>query len=223
MLFATTRLSLILFGLSLMLKYKARRHEAFWKRIKERNFVAQIMTRDEEIGRWFEFRDGTIRSGAGLHAKPDCKLMFKNAAVGASLLMPPINWLDQINAQKRFERVVIDRHDDELRRRHAITKEQERVDRARLPSGQRTDLGGAGDREAHGNAEEERSSDTPGGTRRHGRAAGTARPRGTREWRPGRRCRGLGAVQSRSGGPRSRRTGRMPSRSSIRLTACSIR
>ena len=29
MLFATTRLSLILFGLSLMLKYKARRHDAF--------------------------------------------------------------------------------------------------------------------------------------------------------------------------------------------------
>src|SRR2546430_3604152 len=102
MMFATTRLSLILFGLSLLLKYKARRHEAFWKRIKERNFVAQIMTRDEEIGRWFEFRDGTIRSGVGLHQKPDCKLMFKNAAIGASLLMPPINWLDQINAQKDF-------------------------------------------------------------------------------------------------------------------------
>src|SRR6266705_1143025 len=102
MLFAITRLSLILFGLSLLLKYKARRHEAFWKRIKERNFVAQIMTRDEEIGRWFEFRDGTIRSGTGLHGKPDCKLMFKNAAIGASLLMPPINWLDQINAQKDF-------------------------------------------------------------------------------------------------------------------------
>jgi molybdopterin guanine dinucleotide-containing S/N-oxide reductase-like protein len=102
MMFATTRLSLILFGLSLLLKYKAWRHEAFWKRLKERNFVAQIMTRDEGIGRWFEFRDGVIRSGAGLHPKPDCKLMFKNAAVGASLLMPPINWLDQINAQKDF-------------------------------------------------------------------------------------------------------------------------
>jgi hypothetical protein len=35
MMFATTRLSLILFGLSVMLKYKARRHEAFWQRIKE--------------------------------------------------------------------------------------------------------------------------------------------------------------------------------------------
>ncbi len=28
--------------------------------------------------------------------------MFKNAEVGTSLLMPPINWLNQINAQKDF-------------------------------------------------------------------------------------------------------------------------
>ena len=28
--------------------------------------------------------------------------MFKNAAIGARLLTPPINWLNQINAQKDF-------------------------------------------------------------------------------------------------------------------------
>ena len=32
----------------------------------------------------------------------DVTVGFKNAAVGAGLLMPPINWLDQINAQKEF-------------------------------------------------------------------------------------------------------------------------
>ncbi|MCC6888056.1 MAG: molybdopterin-dependent oxidoreductase [Hyphomicrobiales bacterium] len=102
MTFSTLKLSLILFGLSLMLKYKRWRHEAFRRRLKERNFVAQIMARDEECGRWFEFRDGALRSGAGLHPAPDCKLMFKNAAVGAMLLTPPIDWLRQINAQKDF-------------------------------------------------------------------------------------------------------------------------
>ncbi len=83
---ATTKLSLILFGLSQMLKFQRRRHEAFRKRLKERNFIAQIMARDEEVGRWFEFKDGVIRSRAGLHPKPDCKLMFKNAAIGVELL-----------------------------------------------------------------------------------------------------------------------------------------
>jgi molybdopterin guanine dinucleotide-containing S/N-oxide reductase-like protein len=99
---SSLKLSLILFGLACLLKFKAWRHPEFRARLKERNLVAQIMTRDEEIGRWFEFNNGQVRSRAGLHPKPDCKLMFKNAAVGARLLTPPINWLNQINAQKDF-------------------------------------------------------------------------------------------------------------------------
>src|SRR3982074_1014062 len=102
MTFSTIKLALILFGLAQMLKFRALRHGAFRARLKQRNLVAQIMARDEETGRWFALRDGKITSGAGLHPKPDIKLMFKNAAAGASLLMPPINWLDQINAQKDF-------------------------------------------------------------------------------------------------------------------------
>src|SRR5437763_16747400 len=102
MTFATLKLSLILFGLGRLLKFAAWRYPKFRARLKERNFVAQIMARDEECGRWFEFKNGRIRSGSGIHPKPDCKLMFKNAGIGASLLMPPINWLNQINAQKDF-------------------------------------------------------------------------------------------------------------------------
>src|SRR2546430_2119571 len=67
---ATTKLSAILLGLSVMLKYKARRHTAFRARLKERNLVAQIVARDEECGRWFEIKDGEINSGRGLHASP---------------------------------------------------------------------------------------------------------------------------------------------------------
>ena len=74
--------------------------------MSERNIIAQIMARDEEIGRWFEFRNGKITSRAGLHPKPDIKLMFKNAELGAGLLTPPINWLNQVNAQKDFNLTV---------------------------------------------------------------------------------------------------------------------
>jgi trimethylamine-N-oxide reductase (cytochrome c) len=102
MAFAKTKLPIILFGAAQLLKWAARRHPDFKARVKEHNLVAQIMTRDEEIGRWYEIKDGVITTGAGLHAKPDIKLMFKNAEVGASLLTPPINWLAQINAQKDF-------------------------------------------------------------------------------------------------------------------------
>ena len=102
MTFSTIKLSLILFGLAALLKFKAFRHAVFRARLKERDLVAQIMARDEETGRWFQLKDGRITTGAGLHPKPDIKLMFKNAAAGAALLTPPVNWLNQINAQKDF-------------------------------------------------------------------------------------------------------------------------
>ena len=104
--FARTKLPVILFGAAQLLKHAARRNPDFKARLKEHDFVAQIMSRDEEIGRWIAFNDGVVTTGSGLHDKPDIKLMFKNAEVGASLLMPPINWLDQINAQKDFNLTV---------------------------------------------------------------------------------------------------------------------
>ena len=96
------KFSFILFGLSLILKYTAWRNAAFRQRLEERNFTAQIMARDEETGRWYRFENGRVTSGRGLHPQPDMTLGFKTAAIGANLLMPPINWLDQINAQKDF-------------------------------------------------------------------------------------------------------------------------
>ena len=74
----------------------------FGERLKQRNLVTQIKALDERIGRWISIRDGRITSRHGIHAKPDVTLSFKNATIGASLLTPPINWLNQINAQKDF-------------------------------------------------------------------------------------------------------------------------
>ena len=43
--------------------------------------MAQIKARDEGTARWIEIRDGNITSGAGMHAKPDITLSFKNVAI----------------------------------------------------------------------------------------------------------------------------------------------
>src|SRR3984893_373934 len=99
---ARLKFPVILFGAAQLLKRASQRHPDFNLRVQEHNLVAQIMARDEGIGRWFEFKNGIITSKAGLHAKPDIKLMFKNAGIGVALLTPPIKWLDQINAQKDF-------------------------------------------------------------------------------------------------------------------------
>ena len=108
---ASGKFRVILWGLSKTLPLAAARYPAFAERLKEHNVIAQIMARDEEIGRWFEIRDGKVTSGDGLHAKPDITIAFKNATIGADLLTPNLrtmsfNWLNQINAQKDFKLTI---------------------------------------------------------------------------------------------------------------------
>src|SRR6185312_7161633 len=100
------KLAIILFGLSLLLKFQAWRHPAYRARLKEKNLTGQFIAKDEEIGRWFKFQDGRVTSGSGILKDADVTVAFKNASLGADLLTPPIDWLDQINAQKEFALTV---------------------------------------------------------------------------------------------------------------------
>ncbi len=94
---------IILWGLYVLLRYTALRYPAFRARLAERNLTAQIKTWDDSVGRHFTFRDGKLASAGGVHPDPDICLSFKTAKLAASLLMPPIDWLDQINALKDFK------------------------------------------------------------------------------------------------------------------------
>ena len=77
------KLSIILFGLSLLLKFQAWRHPAYRERLKEKNLTGQFIARDEEIGRWFKIQDGRVASGSGVLKDADVTVAFKNAALGA--------------------------------------------------------------------------------------------------------------------------------------------
>ncbi len=100
------RFSLLLWALAQALKLAARFYPTFKERLRERDLVVQISARDEDIGRWFEVRTGRVMSGAGGNTKADVTLGFKNAALAVQLLTPPIDWLDQINAQKDFKLTI---------------------------------------------------------------------------------------------------------------------
>ncbi|CAN0504124.1 unnamed protein product, partial [Discosporangium mesarthrocarpum] len=95
------RYRIILYALFWLLRLR-RRYPAFAARLAERNLVFQIRTQASGEGRWYEFRDGRVRSGAGLHANPDVSLIFKTADIAARLLMPPIDQLEQVDAAKNF-------------------------------------------------------------------------------------------------------------------------
>jgi len=96
------KFKLLLLGISLMLKAWAVIYPAFRARLLEKNFTAQMRTKDGRTGRWFTFHNGKVTSGGGIDPDADINLVFKTAEIAAGLLMPPINQLDQINAMKDF-------------------------------------------------------------------------------------------------------------------------
>ena len=108
---ATIKFSLILFGLRVLLSWQSLIYKKFRDHLSEKNFTAQIQTKDQSIGRWITFSNGSIISSSGFHQKPEVVLSFKNENVAVELLMPlvmafllkkSINQLDQINALKDF-------------------------------------------------------------------------------------------------------------------------
>ncbi len=96
------KFSLILSGLNWLLKYTAWRNPVFKARLKEKNFVAQIKIADGSIGRFFSFQDGKVSSQAVIHHSPEICMSFKSAEIAAQLLMPPVDYQNQIDAQKEF-------------------------------------------------------------------------------------------------------------------------
>jgi len=99
---AATRLGLILFALGHLLRLAALRDPAFRRRLKEKNFTAQIRTRDGAVARSYEFVGGRVRTRRGLHPAPLVTLAFDTAELGARLMTPPIDWYAQTGAQKNF-------------------------------------------------------------------------------------------------------------------------
>ena len=96
------KFSLILIGLSWLLKLTAIRHAAFKARLKERNLIAQIKIADDSRGRIFIFKDGKMSSKSGIHPNPDICMAFKDTSIAVQLLIPPVDYQQQIDAQKEF-------------------------------------------------------------------------------------------------------------------------
>ena len=99
---AHLQLTIILFGLNILFRYCAWRYPAFKALLTEKTFIAVIRTKDGSVARWYRFGSAGYGSGAGQKDDADVVMTFKTAAIGAKLLMPPIDQLEQINALKDF-------------------------------------------------------------------------------------------------------------------------
>ena len=100
-------LPMLLWGIAIALRYSAARYPSFKRRLSEKELIAQIKTRDGLTGRWYQFRNGRLRSRAGVHRDAAVSLTFKSTEIGAHLLTPPLDHQKFVNAAKAFT-VVID-------------------------------------------------------------------------------------------------------------------
>ena len=102
MVFSKIRLSAQLFAFALYLKLTAWRHPSFKARLKEKDLTVQIKVLDNSLGRYFIFHEGKIISKGGIYPKPDVTMGFSDAALGARLLLPWRNQMEQTDAMKQF-------------------------------------------------------------------------------------------------------------------------
>ena len=99
---AHLKLSFILFGLNILFRYCAWKYPEFKTLLTEKAFTAVIRTKDGSVARWYRFGASGYSSGAGRKDNAEVVMTFKTAAIGAKLLMPPIDQLEQVNALKDF-------------------------------------------------------------------------------------------------------------------------
>ena len=101
--FADRIFSFMLLNLNIIIKTKAFLYPEFNARLKEKEFTAQIRTRDNSIGRYFTFTGGRVISSPGIHPKPDISIIYHTCALGLRLLTPWRSQLEQISAMKTFQ------------------------------------------------------------------------------------------------------------------------
>ena len=97
----------VLFGLAQVLGKAARSRPAFRAFACRHEVVAQIQLKDGSIGRWFEWRGGRVRTGAGIHPKPDVRMMFKDIDTALLMLKPNADMGEVVHAAKNFKVMVV--------------------------------------------------------------------------------------------------------------------
>lgn len=92
----------ILWGLGMMLKKKPGKNPELKKQLQKHDAVVQMKIMDNSQGRFYIIKNGKVSSKSGFSSNPDIVLLFGTAELACTLMIPPRNQLDQINAMKSF-------------------------------------------------------------------------------------------------------------------------
>jgi len=80
------RLSLLLYVLKLKLKLTALLRAGFREKLREKDCVLVIRTRDGKQGRSFRFAKGSMTSRRGRHPTPDTELVWNDASTAFRIM-----------------------------------------------------------------------------------------------------------------------------------------
>jgi trimethylamine-N-oxide reductase (cytochrome c) len=97
------KLSILLYGIAITLRFVSWRRPAFKKRLKEHDLVVQIKLQDNSAGRYYQLKDGRLSSRAAIHPEPNVTMFFKNRRVAERVLTPPQDYAEIVHAGKNFQ------------------------------------------------------------------------------------------------------------------------
>ncbi len=97
----------ILLGLAPMLKRASKSRPAFRSFLKRHDAIVQIQLKDGTIGRWYEIHGGDVRTGSGLHPRPDVRMMFKDVRTALAMMKPDADMGEVVHAAKNFKVMVV--------------------------------------------------------------------------------------------------------------------
>jgi hypothetical protein len=86
---AEKALDTILFGMGQAIRVTAARHPSFKKRIRDKDFIAQIKTLDGSTGRHFIFTPHKFSSRKGISAAANVSMIFSSAELAVKRFTPP--------------------------------------------------------------------------------------------------------------------------------------
>jgi len=104
-------LKTILFGITHVLRRTAKKYPAFAAEMKRHDCVVQIKLKDDSVGRHYLLKNGTVKSKAGIHPKPDVTLIFKDLSTALEFLKPNPDMGEVVHAAKNFRVMVVGRDD----------------------------------------------------------------------------------------------------------------
>ena len=81
----------ILFALAPMLNRTAAKHPQFRATLREHDCTVQIRLKDRSLGRHFVFHGGRVKAHAGLCARPDVDMVFKNVDTALMFMRPSVS------------------------------------------------------------------------------------------------------------------------------------